>query len=341
MNTIIEHGNGKISGESLMLEQRPQMPFISCVLPAYNEEKNLLALIPQLCQQLSELSSHYEVWIIDDGSIDATAEVVIECAASYPVNLLQLARNFGKENAITAGLDYARGDLVILMDADFQHPLKEIPLFFNYWQQGFDMVFGIRKDRENENVFKRRFSSCFYWFMSRKSTPVAIEPDAGDFRLFDRRVVDALRQLPERTRFMKGLYSWVGFRSIGLAYQVDERRTGNSGFNFWRLLELAVTGITSFTILPLRISSAIGATVSLVSILYGMYITMRTMIFGVDLPGWATLVAGISLLSGVQLLSIGILGEYIAKVFIEVKQRPAYIIGRLHKGIDRCHQKQI
>jgi glycosyltransferase involved in cell wall biosynthesis len=338
MDTVVEQSNGKISGGGLILEQRTRMPLISCVLPAYNEGKNLVSLIPLLCQQLSELSPHYEVWIIDDGSSDTTAEVVIAFTASHPVNLLQLTRNFGKENAITAGLDHAHGDLVILMDADFQHPVSEIPRFYSYWQQGFDMVFGVKKDRDNENIFKRRFSSWFYWFMSRKSTPVAIEPDAGDFRLFDRRVVEALRQLPERTRFMKGLYSWVGFRCIGLAYQVDQRRIGNSCFNFWRLLELAVTGITSFTILPLRMSSAIGAMVSLVSILYGMYITMRTLVFGVDLPGWATLVAGISFLSGVQLLSIGILGEYIAKVFIEVKQRPTYIVGRLHKGINTCNQ---
>lgn len=322
----------KMTGTSLLPVQRKSEPMICCVLPAFNEEDNLAALIPILCSQLAQLSPYYEILVVDDGSQDKTAEVVVRLSAAYPVRLLQLARNFGKECALTAGIDHARGDLVILMDADFQHPVNVLPRFFAYWLQGFDMVYGIRKDRENESAWKRRCSYWFYTFMMRGALP--IEPNAGDFRLLDHEVVDALRALHERTRFMKGLYSWVGFKTVGISYQVEDRRAGKSGFNFWRFTELAITGITSFTSLPLRFCAGFGAMVSILSIIYGLYIVLKTLAFGVELPGWATLVVGITFLSGIQLLSIGILGEYVARVFIEVKQRPSYVIGRQHEYSD-------
>ncbi|NOZ70499.1 MAG: glycosyltransferase family 2 protein [Chloroflexi bacterium] len=321
----------RITGDGLLPVQRPPEPFISCVLPAFNEEENLAALLPLLSEQLAQLSPRYEILVVDDGSQDKTAEVAVALSATCSVRLLQLARNFGKENALTAGIDHAGGDLIILMDADFQHPIELLAQFFSYWQQGFDMVYGIRADRHDESAWKRRFSRWFYAFMARGTSAVKIEPDAGDFRLMDRRVANALRSLPERSRFMKGLYSWVGFKTIGLSYHVESRRAGQSGFNFWRLAELAITGITSFTSLPLRLCSGFGALVSLLSIFYGTYIVLRTLVLGVDLPGWATLVAGVCFLSGIQLLSIGILGEYIARVFVEVKQRPTYVIGRYHE----------
>lgn len=320
----------KITGQRMIPVMRPTAPVISCVLPAYNEEENLAKLIPLLCAQLAELSPSYEIMVIDDGSQDHTADVVVGLAANYPVRLLQLARNFGKESALTAGIDHARGDVLILMDADFQHPLEMLPQFFAYWQQGFDMIYGIRANRSDESAWKRNCARWFYGFLARSASSVPIEPNAGDFRLLDRCVVAALQRLPERTRFMKGLYSWVGFKTIGLNYQVASRQAGRSGFNFWRLADLAVTGVTSFTNLPLRFCSGVGALVSVMAIVYGLFITLRTLIYGVDLPGWATLTVGISLLSGVQLLSIGILGEYIARVFVEVKLRPPYVIGRIH-----------
>ena len=324
--------NARVSGTELLARKRMEGPRICCVLPAYNEAENLAELVPSLCEQLEQLSTEYEVLIVDDGSRDRTAETVVRLAEEHPLRLLQLARNFGKEHALTAGIDHARGDLLILMDADFQHPLELLPRFYELWRQGFDMVYGIRADRRDESALKQRFTRWFYRFMARGSAAVKIEPDAGDFRLFDYSVVKALQSLPERTRFMKGLYSWVGFRTIGIPYRVEERRAGQSGFNFWRLAELAVTGITSFTSLPLRFCSAFGALVSLFSMIYGGYVVVRTLLFGVDLPGWATLVAGISFLSGIQLLSIGILGEYIARVFVEVKQRPTYLVGRYHEA---------
>lgn len=317
-------------GASMRSVHRMPEPFIGCILPTCNEEDNLAALIPLLCAQLAELSPNYEILVVDDGSLDRTAEVAITLSAEYPVRLLQFARNFGKESALTAGLEHTRGDLVILMDADFQHPIDVLPKLFAYWLQGYDMVYGIREDREAESFWKRRFSTWFYAFMASSADKVRLEPNAGDFRMLDRKVVNALCALPERTRYMKGLYAWVGFKTIGIPFQVENRRAGTSEFNFWRLSELALTGITSFTSLPLRLCSAFGAIIAALSIFYGLYIVLRTLLFGVDLPGWATLVAGVSFLSGIQLFSIGILGEYTSRIFIEVKQRPSYIVSRLH-----------
>ncbi len=318
------------AAKTSMIVQRMPEPFIGCVIPAYNEADNLVSLIPLLCVQLAQLSPKYEILIVDDGSQDNTAEVAIKLAADYPVRLLQFARNFGKENALTAGLDHTRGDLVILMDADFQHPLDVLPQFFAYWLQGFDMVYGIRKGSGNEGVWRRYFSGLFYALMARSVNKVPLEANAGDFRLLDRKVVEVLNALPERSRYMKGLYAWVGFKTIGIPFQVEHRRAGTSGFNLWRLSELALTGITSFTSLPLRLSSAVGTLIAILSVLFGLYILLKTLIFGVDLPGWATLAVGISFLSGIQLLSIGVLGEYVARIFIEVKQRPSYVVDRVH-----------
>lgn len=321
----------KSSGIGLLPAERKASPFINCVLPAYNEAENLLKLIPLLVDQLILLSPHYEIIVVDDGSCDQTAEVSVKLATQYPVRLLQLSRNFGKESALTAGIEHAHGDLLILLDADFQHPIEMIPVFFEHWRHGFDMVYGIHQDRSDEKLWKRRCRNWFYALFFWSAAVVPLEPNSSDFRLLDRRVVDALLSLPERTRFMKGLFGWVGFKTIGLVYTVEDRRTGQSKFNFWRLTELAITGVTSFTSLPLRLCSAFGALISLLSILYGLYITVRTVLFGVDLPGWATLVVGMSFLSGTQLLSIGILGEYVGRIFLEVKQRPSYIVGRYHE----------
>lgn len=305
-------------------------PLITCVIPVYNEEKNLPELVPQLCRQLATLSPRYEILIVDDGSQDHSADVAIELADRYPVNVIKFSRNFGKENAITAGLENCRGDLIVLMDADFQHPLGTIAEFFDYWRQGYDMVYGVRNGRENESAAKKFFTRCFYRVL-QLGADVPIEADAGDFRLLDRRVVDALKNLPERNRFMKGLYGWVGFKSLGIPFNVDERQQGKTSFTPLKLIKLAITGLTAFTTFPLHVWSIVGILISLLSMIYGIFITVKTLVFGVDLPGWATLAAGVTFLGGVQLLSIGVLGEYVAKIFAEVKARPTYIVSEMHE----------
>ncbi len=228
-------------------------------------------------------------------------------------------------------------DFVILMDADCQHPVELIPQFVEHWRNGYDMVYGVICDRANESFIKRRATRLFYKWLSRTAS-IPIIPDAGDFRLFDRQVVNALKALGERSRFMKGLYSWVGFRSIGVTYQPAARHAGRSQFSLRQLSRLALTGFTSFSDIPLRVWSVIGGVISLCSIFYGLYIIFRTMINGVDVPGWATVTVSMTLLGGLQLFSIGVLGEYIGRIFTEVKGRPAYLV-RCRYGFEQRDRK--
>jgi len=306
---------------------RSATPTFTCIIPALNEAKNLACLIPKLNDVLRTIVTQYSILVIDDGSTDDTTAVAIALADTYPVRVLQLSRNFGKESAIVAGLDHADTDIVMLMDADCQHPVELVPVFYAYWQQGYDMVYGVCCDRSDESAIKRRFTKWFYSVLSRTAS-IPIVPNAGDFRLFDRRVVEALRALPERTRFMKGLYCWVGFRSIGVPYRPALRHAGKSQFTFRCLFKLALNGLTSFTDMPLKIWSAIGFAVAMLSTIYGVFIGVRTLIFGIDVPGWATLTVAVTFLGGLQLFSIGVLGEYIGRIFSEVKQRPVYLVGR-------------
>ncbi|MDB6060654.1 MAG: putative Glycosyltransferase [Verrucomicrobiaceae bacterium] len=314
---------------------RKHEPFISCVVPAFNEAPNLRLLVPQLTATLATLSHHVEIIIVDDGSSDSTAATAAALRDEYPVKCVFLSRNFGKEAALTAGIHEANGDVVILMDSDLQHPVAMIPVFVEKWREGYEMVYGVRTNRDDEGFVKRSLTNGFYKLLQRASR-IPIQPDAGDFRLLDRKVVDSLKALPERSRFMKGLYAWVGYKSIGVPFQVEERRMGKSTFNFRRLTRLAVMGMVAFTELPLRIAAVIGLFISMLSIVYGIYVAIRTLIFGVDLPGWATLVVAITFLNGMQLLAIGILGEYIARIFNEVKGRPNYIVAR-RIGFDKDH----
>lgn len=304
-------------------------PSISCVIPAYHEEEGIAEFLTQLCEHISALTDQYEVIVIDDGSKDSTALEVIAASGGLPVKLISLSRNFGKESAISAGLDHVSGDVTIVMDSDFQHPFHVIPEFLRWWQQGYDMVYGIRRDRATDPAWRRFLSRSFYRILSRGAS-IDIPADAGDFRLFDRRVVLALQQLPERSRFMKGLYNWVGFHSVGIPFDVEARRMGKSHFHFSRLFELAMTGLTSFSVFPLRLLMAGGLFLSGCSILYGLFIIFRTLLQGNNVPGWATLAVATTLLGGVQLLSLGIVGEYVARIFNEVKKRPNYLIAEKH-----------
>jgi glycosyltransferase involved in cell wall biosynthesis len=299
--------------------------FITCVVPVYNEEVNIEAFIRHLYPVLNELSTRFEMIIVDDGSRDQTLAKIKHLARDYPVKVLGLSRNFGKEIALTAGIEHSSGDVVILLDADFQHPVEILPAFLQNWSEGYDMVYGLRKNRESESWLKRHSTHLFYWLM-QKITHINIPENAGDFRLMDRKIIDALKEFPERTRFMKGLYAFVGFKTVGVPFEVKERAGGKSSWGISRLTELAITGITSFSDVPLRVWGWVGFIISLASLIYAIYIVTVTLIFGADLPGFPTLVVAIMFLGGIQLLSIGILGEYIARIFTEVKQRPKYLL---------------
>ncbi|KAB0585739.1 glycosyltransferase [Comamonas kerstersii] len=301
---------------------------LSCVVPAYNEQDNLRDFINALIPAVQALTSDFEIIIVNDGSRDATHDVAMQLVTQgLPVRYLALSRNFGKEAALSAGIDHARGNAVLLIDADFQHPLEMLPEMHALWQGGYEMIYGVIADRGAESGAKRLGTNLFYTLMN-SGNGVKVPPNAGDFRWMDRKVVDALRALPERNRFMKGLYAWVGFKTAALPFVPKDRAAGQSSFNLKRLGALALLGLTSFTTLPLRVWSVIGGAVALLALAYGLWITLDTLLFGADLAGWPTLAAGIMLFSGVQLMSIGILGEYIGRIYDEVKQRPTYLIAR-------------
>lgn len=299
--------------------------FISCIVPVYNEQANIETFFPKLAENLAKLSNRFEIIIIDDGSKDETVAKVMQLPKELNIKLLGFSRNFGKETALTAGLENCSGDIAILMDADFQHPIEVLPEFLKEWGKGYDMVYGVRKNRDKESRIKRNFARLFYWVMS-KITKIDLPNNAGDFRLLDRKVIDAINHFQERTRFMKGLYAWVGFKKIAVPYEVQERVGGKSSWGFFKLTELAITGITTFSDIPLRVWGFIGFVISLVSLVYAIYFVTSTLIYGTDLPGFPSIIVAVMFLGGVQLLSIGILGEYIARIFTEVKQRPKYII---------------
>lgn len=300
---------------------------ISCVVPAYNEAAHIARFLHDLAAGLQALSSEYEIIVVNDGSRDGTEQEVLAVAENCGVRYLHLSRNFGKEAALSAGIDHAQGDVVILMDADYQHPLAMLPEMLNLWRNGYDMVYGVIADRSHESACKRVGTRLFYRLMESGSA-IKIPPNAGDFRLLDRCVVDALRKLPERNRFMKGLYAWVGFKSVALPFVPAERASGNTSFSLRNLGKLALSGVTAFTTLPLRIWSAVGAAISVLAILYALYVGVETLLFGNPVPGWATITCGLMFFSGVQLFSIGILGEYLGRVYEEVKRRPLYLLAR-------------
>ena len=305
---------------------RSPRPSISCVVPAFNEAANLGLLLTGLTAQLAVLSERWEIIVIDDGSHDATPAVMAPWLLRPGVRYVRLSRNFGKEAALTAGIDKACGDVVLLMDADLQHPASLVPDMLAAWLAGADMVCAARASRADETWAKRLGTAVFYHLVNRNS-PVPIPVDAGDFRLMDRRVVDALKSLPERNRFMKGLYAWVGFHNVIIPYTPAERHAGVSTFSMKRLTRLAFTGVTAFTNAPLRLWSALGVVIALGAMAFAVWIVIEYFIYGNNVPGWATLVTGMMFFSGVQLLSIGILGEYVGRIFDEVKQRPVYVVG--------------
>lgn len=310
-------------------------PFISCVVPAYNEAENLKTFIPALAATLEQQKVSFEIIVIDDGSKDNTMTVLESMLDRYPLKILELSRNFGKEAALSAGLDHTTGNLTLMIDADFQHPLDAIPTMINLWKNGYDMVYGIR-NRNTESRLKRLFTYVYYRILNL-SSEVVIPENAGDFRLLDEKVVEAIKTLPEKNRYMKGLYAWVGFKSIGIHFSELERKNGQSSFNFKALFNLALSGLTGFSNLPLRACIAFGALLALCSVSYGFYIIFETLAEGIKVPGWATLIVEISLLGGIQLLFIGILGEYISRIYTETKDRPRYIVSNKYSNTKYLH----
>lgn len=308
-----------------MFKTKKHSQLISCIVPVYNEQAVISDFIIALNSTLAALHYSYELVFVDDGSQDDTGAIIHRFKKQIPLRYVRLSRNFGKERALSAGLDFTRGDAVILLDSDFQHPLELLPEFIKKWEEGYDMVYAVRQNRKDESWLKRTCARAFYQFTS-KINRINIPANAGDFRLLDRKIVKALQKLPERNRFMKGLYSWVGFKQTAIPFEVQPRKSGTSQWSFYSLLDLAITGITSFTAFPLRMIALGGIVVATLAILYGVWIMLSTLIFGIQTPGWATIVTAISLFGGLQLLAIGVVGEYIGRVFDEVKQRPHYIV---------------
>ena len=309
-------------------KKRPQRPLVSAVVPFLNEADSLPALIETVEKELSRLDLPWEIIFVDDGSRDTSLEVVqweLKRKPDVRATVLCLSRNFGKEAALTAGLAASNGDVVIPLDADLQDPPVLIGPMIEKWREGFDVVYAVRRQRSGESKTKRFTAFSFYRLMSRLSS-TEIPADTGDFRLMDRCVIKALMQLPERSRFMKGLFAWVGFRQTAIYYDRDGRRGGESSWSYWKLWNFALDGITSFSRVPLQVLSICGTGIAAIAMVYGIWLVLRTLVFGIDIPGYASLITAILFLGGLQLLGLGVLGEYLGRIFEEVKGRPLYLV---------------
>ncbi len=300
---------------------------ISIVIPCYNEQEVIRTCHEKVLEGLAGLPFDFEIIYINDGSSDKTLDILREINADDKrARVLNLSRNFGKEAAMTAGIDAARGDALIVLDADLQDPPSLIPDLVKTWKdQGADVVYGQRVEREGESWFKKTTASVFYRLINHISA-VEIPRNTGDFRLMNRRAVEALKKLREHHRFMKGLFAWIGYKQVALQYNRAPRAAGTTKWNYWKLSNFAMEGITSFSIVPLRIATLAGFLISLCAFGFGTFIIIKTLFFGRDLIGYASLMVMITFLSGIQLLTIGILGEYIGRIFGETKNRPLYFI---------------
>ncbi|GHD98078.1 hypothetical protein U879_11865 [Defluviimonas sp. 20V17] len=300
---------------------------LSVVIPAFNEERNIAAVIERTAAVLEDLGLEWTILFVDDGSVDATRDLIrLWHARDARIRAVFLSRNFGKEVAIAAGLRKARGDAVVVMDADLQHPPETIRDFVAAWHEGAEVVFGHRADEAHAGLMRRLASQAFYPVF-RLLSQLPLEAGTVDFVLLDRKAVDALNLFQERRRFTKGLFRWIGFRSRTVEFVCAERTRGASSFNLRRLLAFAMDGIIAFSSFPLRVWSAIGAIISSGSILYALYFLIRTLIHGSSVPGFPSLIVSITFLSGIQLLSLGVIGEYLSRVYEEVKARPIFLVG--------------
>jgi glycosyltransferase involved in cell wall biosynthesis len=307
---------------------------LSVVVPMYNEAQGVETFFSALLPVLEPLEMDLEIVCVNDGSRDGTLARLRDAAvADRRIRIVDLARNFGKENALTAGLDHCTGDAIVFVDADLQDPPELIPRFVTRWREGYDVVYGVRSSRAADTPLKRFTAGAFYRVFNLVSR-VPIPEQTGDFRLIDRRVADALRRLPERNRFMKGLFAWVGFRQVGIHYERPARARGESSWSLWKLWNFALDGITGFTTAPLRIWSYVGALVALAAFAYGTFLILYTLVTGGDVPGFASLMIAVLFLGGIQLISLGVLGEYLGRLYQESKGRPLYLVDRTY-GFDR------
>lgn len=308
------------------------VPELSVIVPVKDEEDAIADFVRQVSAVLDGLKDGsggplaWEILFIDDGSQDATLPAIMAANGRDPrVVGISLSRNFGKEAALSAGLDHARGRAVIPIDVDLQDPPQVMGEMLDRWRDGFEVVYGVRRNRELDSLPKRLTADLYYrahnWLSQDK-----IPEHAGDFRLLDRKVVDIIRRMPERNRFMKGLFAWGGFRQAAVEYDRAERKVGTTKFNYWKLWTLAIDGITSASTLPLRVWSYVGGAIALLSIAYAAFVVIRTLIYGTDVRGYPSMMVAILFFGGVQLLSLGILGEYVGRILVEVKQRPIYVV---------------
>jgi glycosyltransferase involved in cell wall biosynthesis len=302
------------------------LKIISLVAPMYNEQEVLSIFFDAIEQCFSNIDYDYEVVCVNDGSSDNTYDLLKRRAErNARIKIVNLSKNYGKEIALTAGLDHASGNAAIPIDCDLQDPIEVIPTLIEKWEEGYDVVLARRIDRTSDSFFKRFTSNIFYKLID-KISDIHIPSNVGDFRLIDRKVVCALSQFREKSRFMKGLFASLGFKETTIDYIRAPRAAGNTKWNYWKLYKLALEGIISFTSLPLKIWSYVGATVALGAFIYGFYLIFKTLILGVDTPGYASLMVVLLFMSGLILLCLGVVGEYLARIFIEIKGRPMYII---------------
>ncbi|MDX8410810.1 MAG: glycosyltransferase family 2 protein [Mariprofundaceae bacterium] len=305
-------------------------PEISIVAPFYNEALNVDQFFSRVLPVLEKLACGYEIICVNDGSRDDTLDRLLKFHEHNPaIKVVSLSRNFGKDIALSSGLDFSSGAVVVPIDADLQDPPELIGEMLEKWREGFDVVYATRRSRQGESWFKRSTAKLFYRLLN-KLTGTHVPPNTGDFRLLDRRVVDALKDLPERTRFMKGLFAWVGYKQTSVLYDRDSRHAGSSKWNYWQLWNFALDGITSLSTVPLRIWGYVGIAISVTSFIYAGFLILRILVFGVDVPGYASLMVIILFLGGIQLITLGVIGEYLGRIFNEVKCRPLYLVRETH-----------
>jgi glycosyltransferase involved in cell wall biosynthesis len=316
--------------EETTASSAPKGPRLSIVVPVFNEGPNLAALLARLVPVLEGTGLAWEIVAVNDGSADDTLARLLSLRAQQPrLVVVDLSRNFGKEHALSAGLAHATGDAVVMMDADLQHPPESIPALLARWREGFEVVYAVREQRTDQGWFPRLLSGMFYAVFDRLSE-VPVPRGAGDFRLLDRQAVDVINRMPERTRFMKGIYSWVGFKQTGVSYREEARHEGATKWPLLGLMRLAMDGLTAFSTFPLRVWTVVGAAISGLAFLYIVVRLVRVLTHGVDVPGYESIIMIVLFLGGIQLLTLGIIGDYVGRIFREVKGRPLYVVRRTY-----------